>query len=94
MDLAEDMVKYIINYVMENAPEEMQFFNSFIDTTLFDRLKNVVESEFGRVAYTEAIEMLKNSGQQFEYPVEWGIDLQTEHERYLTKKYLKSLYLL
>ncbi|SKA99612.1 asparaginyl-tRNA synthetase [Caloramator quimbayensis] len=90
MELAEDMVKYIINYVMENAPEEMEFFNNFIDNTLFDRLNNVVNSEFGHVTYTEAIEILKKSGQQFEYPVEWGIDLQTEHERYLTEKVFKK----
>ncbi|QCX33547.1 asparagine--tRNA ligase [Caloramator sp. E03] len=90
MELAEDMVKYIINYVMENAPEEMQFFNSFIDNTLFDRLNNVVNSEFGHVTYTEAIDILKKSGQQFEFPVEWGIDLQTEHERYLTEKVFKK----
>jgi asparaginyl-tRNA synthetase len=90
MNLAEDMVKYIINYVMENAPEEMNFFNSFIDTTLFDRLNNIVNSDFGRVTYTEAVELLKKSGQQFEYPVEWGIDLQTEHERYLTEKIFKK----
>lgn len=90
MELAEDMVKYIINYVMENAPEEMQFFNNFIDNTLFDRLNNVVNSEFGHVTYTEAIDILKKSGQQFEFPVEWGIDLQTEHERYLTEKVFKK----
>lgn len=90
MNLAEDMVKYIINYVMENAPEEMNFFNSFIDTTLFDRLNNIVNSDFGRITYTEAVELLKKSGQQFEYPVEWGMDLQTEHERYLTEKIFKK----
>ncbi|MCX7884536.1 MAG: asparagine--tRNA ligase [Caloramator sp.] len=90
MELAEDMIKYIINYVMENAPEEMEFFNNFIDNTLFDKLNNVVNSEFGHVTYTEAIEILKKSGQQFEYPVEWGIDLQTEHERYLTEKVFKK----
>jgi len=86
MDIAEEMVKYIINYVMENAPEEMEFFNSFIDKGLFERLKNVVSSDFKRVTYTEAIEILKNSGEKFEYPVEWGVDLQTEHERYITEK--------
>lgn len=90
MNLAEDMVKYIINFVMENAPEEMNFFNSFVDTTLFDRLNNIVNSDFGRVTYTEAVELLKKSGQKFEYPVEWGIDLQTEHERYLTEKIFKK----
>lgn len=90
MDTAEAMVKYIINYVMENAPEEMEFFNSFIDKGLFDRLKNVASNEFGRITYTEAVEILKNSGEQFQYPVEWGIDLQTEHERYLTEKVFKK----
>ncbi|MBC8061875.1 MAG: asparagine--tRNA ligase [Clostridiaceae bacterium] len=86
MEIAEEMVKYIINYVMENAPEEMEFFNNFVDKELFSRLNNVVSSDFGRVTYTEAIEILKNSGEQFEYPVEWGVDLQTEHERYITEK--------
>lgn len=86
MEIAEEMVKYIINYVMENAPEEMEFFNSFVDKELFARLNNVVSSDFGRVTYTEAIEILKKSGEQFEYPVEWGVDLQTEHERYITEK--------
>jgi asparaginyl-tRNA synthetase len=90
MEVAEAMVKYIINYVMENAPEEMEFFNNFIDKGLFERLKNVVSNDFGRVTYTEAVEILKNSGEQFEYPVEWGIDLQTEHERYLTEKVFKK----
>lgn len=89
MDLAEDMVKYIINYVMENAPEEMNFFNSFIDNTLFERLNNVVNSDFGRITYTKAVEILEKSGEKFEYPVKWGIDLQTEHERYLTEKVFK-----
>jgi len=90
MDLAEDMVKYIINYVMENAPEEMEFFNNFIDKGLFDRLNNVVNSEFGRITYTEAIELLKKADVEFEYPVEWGMDLQTEHERYITEKIFKK----
>jgi len=71
MKLAEDMMKYVINYVLENAPEEMAFFNQFIDNTLLDRLQNIVDSEFGRVTYTEAIELLKKSGKEFEYPVEW-----------------------
>ncbi len=90
MDLAEDMMKYIISYVMENAPEEMEFFNSFIDNTLIDRLNNVVNSEFGKVTYTEAVEILKKSGVEFEYSVEWGCDLQTEHERYLTEEVFKK----
>lgn len=90
MDLAEDMVKYVISYVMENAPEEMEFFNKFIDPGLFDRLSNVVNSDFGRVTYTEAVEILEKSGEKFDYPVAWGIDLQTEHERYLTEKVFKK----
>ncbi|AZV58878.1 asparagine--tRNA ligase [Clostridium sp. AWRP] len=90
MDVAEELVKYIINYVLENAPEEMAFFNSFIDKTLFNRLDNVANSEFGRITYTEAVDILKKSGASFEYPVEWGIDLQTEHERYLTEKVFKK----
>jgi asparaginyl-tRNA synthetase len=90
MDLAEDMVKYIIKYVMDNAPEEMEFFNNFIDKGLFDRLKNVVESEFGRITYTEAVEILKKNNDKFEYPVEWGTDIQTEHERYLAEHIFKK----
>lgn len=90
MKLAEDMLKYIINYVLKNAPEEMKFFNSFVDKTLLDRLNAIVNSDFGRVTYTEAVEILKNSGKQFENPVEWGIDLQTEHERYLTEEVFKK----
>lgn len=90
MDLAEDMVKYIINYVMENAPEEMEFFNKFVDKELFDRLNNVTNSDFERITYTKAIELLKKSGVTFEYPVEWGMDLQTEHERYITEKIYKK----
>ena len=86
LDTAEAMVKYVINYVRENAPEEMEFFNSFIDKGLFERLDNVANSDFGRVTYTEAVELLQKSGEKFDYPVEWGIDLQTEHERYLTEK--------
>ena len=90
MDIAEDMMKYIIRYVLENAPEEMQFFNQFIDKTLLDRLNGLVNSEFGRVTYTEAIEILKKANKKFEYPVEWGIDLQTEHERYLAEEHFKK----
>ena len=90
MELAEEMIKYIINYVLENAPEEMEFFNSFIDKGLLDRLKNIVESDFARITYTEAVDMLLKSGQEFQYPVEWGIDLQTEHERYITEKIYKK----
>ena len=90
MRLAEDMLKYVINYVLENAPEEMEFFNSFVDKGLLERLNNVVSNDFGRVTYTEAIELLKNSGKEFDYPVEWGCDLQTEHERYLTEEVFKK----
>lgn len=90
MDIAEDLVKYIIKYVLENAPEEMKFFNSFIDKGLFDRLDNVANSDFGRISYTEAVDILKKSHHEFQYPVEWGIDLQTEHERYLTEKVFKK----
>lgn len=89
MDLGEEMVKYVIQYVFEQAPEEMNFFNSFIDKTLIERLKNALESDFGRVTYTEAVELLKNSGKKFDYPVEWGTDLQTEHERYLSEEIYK-----
>lgn len=90
MRLAEDMIKYIINYVMENAPEELEFFNQFVDKELLERLNHVVSSDFGRVTYTEAVELLKKSGEEFSYPVEWGTDLQTEHERYLTEKIFKK----
>ena len=89
MDLAEDMLKYVINYVMENAPEEMNFFNSFVDKGLIDRLTNVVTSEFARITYTDAIEILKKHNDKFEFKVSWGIDLQTEHERYLTEEVYK-----
>ena len=86
MKLAEDMMKYIIKYVMENAPEEMEFFNSFVDKGLIERLNNVVNADFGRVTYTEAVDILQKSGKEFLYPVTWGCDLQTEHERYLTEE--------
>ena len=89
MDLGEAMLKYIINYVLENAPEEMKFFNSFIDKGLLDRLHNVAESDFAKVTYTEAVDILKKNNDKFEYKVEWGIDLQTEHERYLTEEVFK-----
>ncbi len=90
MELAEDMIKYVISYVMEHAPEEMEFFNSFIDKGLIERLNNVVNSEFTRITYTKAVEMLQESGHEFEYPVQWGDDLQTEHERYLTEQVFKA----
>ena len=86
MALAEDMIKYVIGYVMEKCPDELAFFNQFIDRTLLDRLHNLVTNEFGRISYTEAIALLEKSGRKFEYPVSWGIDLQTEHERCLTEE--------
>ena len=89
MDVAEAMVKYIITYVLNHAPDEMSFFNEFVDKGLLDRLHNVVDNDFERISYTEAVDLLKKSGQKFDYPVEWGIDLQTEHERYLTEKIFK-----
>lgn len=90
MRLAEDMLKYVINYCLENAPEEMNFFNNFIDKGLFERLENVVKSDFAHVTYTEAVELLKKSGNKFDYPIDWGKDLQTEHERYLTEHIFKK----
>ena len=86
MELAENMVKYIIRYVLENYPEEMEFFNRFIDKNLFERLDNILNSDFARISYTEAVDILLKSGEKFDYPVEWGIDLQSEHERYITEK--------
>ncbi|KLU60757.1 asparagine--tRNA ligase [Peptococcaceae bacterium CEB3] len=90
MKLAEEMLKFIIHYVTENAPEEMAFFNQFVDKDLFARLENVVKSDFGHITYSEAIEILQKSGNKFEYPIEWGRDLQTEHERYLTEQVFKK----
>jgi len=90
MDLAESMMKYIINYVMENAPEEMKFFNQFVDKGLIERLTHVANSDFAHVTYTEAVEILKKNNDKFDYKVEWGTDLQTEHERYLTEKVFKK----
>lgn len=90
MILAEQMIKYIICYVLEHAPEEMEFFNQFIDKGLLERLHHVAESEFARVTYTEAVKLLEKHNDQFEYKVSWGIDLQTEHERFLTEKIFKK----
>ena len=90
MDLAEDMIKYIFNYVLENCPDEMEFFNKFIDNGLLDRLHHVISSDFARVTYTEAIEELQKHNDEFEYKVSWGVDLQTEHERYLCEKIYKK----
>ena len=89
MILAESMIKYIIQYVLENAPEEMNFFNSFVDKGLLDRLNGVLNSEFGHVTYTEAIEILEKNNDKFDYKVSWGCDLQTEHERFLTEEVFK-----
>ena len=89
MQLAEDMLKYIIAYVLENAPEEMAFFNEFVDKGLIERLTHVMNSDFGRVTYTEAIALLEKNNDKFDYKVSWGCDLQTEHERYLTEKIFK-----
>lgn len=89
MELAEDMLKYVISYVMNECPEEIEFFNQFIDKGLLERLNHVVNSDFGKVTYTEAVELLQKSDKKFEYPVKWGIDLQTEHERYLTEEIFK-----
>ena len=89
MMLAESMLKYVINYVLENAPEEMAFFNNFVDKGLLDRLRNVVENDFARVTNTEAIDILSKHNDKFDYKVSWGCDLQTEHERYLTEQIYK-----
>jgi asparaginyl-tRNA synthetase len=90
MKLAEDMVKFVIQYVLDNAKEEMQFFNQFVDKGILERLENIVRADFGKVDYTEAVRILEQSGKVFEYPVYWGCDLQTEHERYLTEEYFKK----
>ena len=90
MDLAEDMIKFIFSTVLEKCPEEMEFFNNFIDKTLLDRLHNVINSDFGRISYTDAIKELEKANDEFEYKVSWGVDLQTEHERYLCEKVFKK----
>jgi len=89
MIIAENMIKYVIRYVLENAPEEMNFFNSFVDKGLLERLNHVLNSEFGHVTYTEAVEILEKHNDKFEYKVSWGCDLQTEHERFLTEEIYK-----
>ena len=89
LEVMESMVKHIINRVMERCPDDLAFFNSFVDKGLIERLQHVASSDFGRVTYTEAVKLLKESGVKFDYPVEWGIDLQTEHERYLTEQIFK-----
>ena len=90
LECMESMVKYIINRTLERCPQEIEFFNSFVDKGLKERLEHVAGSDFARVTYTEAVELLKKSGHKFDYPVEWGIDLQTEHERYLTEEIYKK----
>ena len=90
MDTEEAMLKYIIRYVLDNAPEELKFLNQYVDNGLLERLNHVVNSEFGRITYTEAVELLKQHNDEFDYKVFWGCDLQTEHERYLTEKIFKK----
>ncbi len=90
MDVATDMIKYVLAYVMEQCPDEMKFFNQFYDKGLLERLQNVVDSDFVRLPYTEAVDILVKSGKKFDYPVSWGTDLQTEHERYLTEEVYKK----
>ncbi|MBO4212860.1 MAG: asparagine--tRNA ligase [Clostridia bacterium] len=90
MDTAEAMIKYVVKYVMDECPKEIEFFNKFIDNGLIERLTGLVNSDFGRISYTEAIEKLKASGHEFEYPVFWGMDMQTEHERFLTEEIFKK----
>ncbi len=90
LEIAEGMVKYIIRMVMERCPEELAFFNQFVDKGLLERLENVVNNDFQRITYTEAVDILQKSGAEFKYPVEWGCDLQTEHERYLTEQVFKK----
>ena len=90
MNLAEDMIKYIFSYVIENCPEEMEFFNKFIDKSLLSRLDNVINSDFARISYTDAIKELEKRHSRFEYPVSWGVDLQTEHERFLCEEIFKK----
>ena len=86
LECMEAMVKHIITTVLEKCPQELEFFNAFVDKGLLERLRHVAGSDFARVTYTEAVELLKKSGADFKYPVEWGVDLQTEHERYLTEE--------
>ena len=89
MDLAQDMIVYVVSYLLEHCPDEMQFFNNFFDKTLLERLNALVNADFKHITYTEAIEILEQNKDKFEYPVFWGCDLQTEHERYLTEEVYK-----
>ena len=86
MQLAQDMMKYVVRYVLDNCGQEIEFFNTFVDPSLKERLSKLVDSEFGHVTYTQAVEILEKHNDKFDYPVHWGSDLQTEHERYLTEK--------
>jgi len=90
MDLAQDMIKYIISYVLENCPQDIDFFNQFVDKGLRERLESIVASDFARITYTEAVKLLEQHNDSFEYKVSWGTDLQTEHERYLTEQVFKK----
>jgi len=89
MQLAQDMLQYVLRYVLEECPDEMRFFNNFYDKELLERLEGIISSDFAHCTYTQAIELLQKSGESFEFPVAWGCDLQTEHERYLTEKVYK-----
>ena len=89
-DLAEEFLKYVFSYVLENCPEDMAFFNKWVDETAISTLEGIVNSSFERMTYTEAIDILTSSGESFEFPVQWGLDLQSEHERYLTEKACRS----
>jgi asparaginyl-tRNA synthetase len=90
MDLAQEMIIYLLNYVLKELPEEMEFFNKFIDKDLKERLNKILEADFKRITYTEAIDILEKANKKFEYPVKWGIDLQTEHEKYICEDVYKS----
>jgi asparaginyl-tRNA synthetase len=90
MQLSEDMLKYVLKHLLKTCRPELEFFNKFIDNTLLERFENVINSDFARITYTDAMKLLAESGKKFEYPVGWGEDLQTEHERYLTEEYFKK----
>ena len=94
MDLAEEFLQYLIKYVLDNCPDDLEFLNKMYDNTLVERLKTVSETKFERLTYTEAVDILMNSGQKFEFPVSWGIDLQSEHERYLVEKHFNKPVIL
>ena len=94
MELAEDMLKYLIKYALDNCQDDIEFLNKMFDPELIDRLKSVSESEFVKLDYTEGVEILKNSGVKFEFPVDWGLDLQSEHERYLVETHFKRPVIL